>query len=401
MGADRSALDGFGLMPLDWLSEAMSLAAHYAGIMLAGGLAVVTLFNIHAWRHERPLAAALRKERERSLDVLPRTPLVSILVAAWNEAAMIHRHMESVLALRYPHLEYLLCAGGADGTYELARRYCWPGVIVLEQGPGEGKQVALRRCLEHATGDVIFLTDADCILDDVSFERTLTPILQGQSEASTGGSRPLSDQLTVNTPAICRWAAELYSSAHAPAEGSGLLGRNTAVTRQAVEKAGAFRAHVPTGTDYHLAKSLSSIGIEIIRVRSSEVATHYPDDIRLYARQQRRWLRNVALLGFRFGAYREVAMALLTSVVGLGMLLAPIAALLLGPWLLSLWLVAVAHSAMSKARYLAFAASATTVLEPRARALAYATVIPITLLDFAVWASPLPDYLSEKGRTAW
>src|SRR5687768_5466499 len=89
--------------------------------------------------------------------------VVSILVAAWNEAEHIDDLIASCLRWAYPRKELVLCAGGADDTLRRARRWEGAGVRVLEQLPGEGKQGALERCLREATGEIIVLTDADCV----------------------------------------------------------------------------------------------------------------------------------------------------------------------------------------------------------------------------------------------
>src|SRR5207247_1198210 len=116
------------------------------------------------------------------------------LVAAWNEAAGIARHVQSVLALRYPDLDFVLCAGGPDGTCEQARLAMSGRGTLLEQAPGEGKQRALRRCLAASTGDIVYLTDADCVLDDQSFERVIARIVDGDP-AATGRCCPYPEEI--------------------------------------------------------------------------------------------------------------------------------------------------------------------------------------------------------------
>ena len=66
-------------------------------------------------------------------------PKVSVLVAAWNEADIIREHIQSFLGLHYPNKELILCAGGEDGTYRIAREQGHTKVKVLEQQRGEGK----------------------------------------------------------------------------------------------------------------------------------------------------------------------------------------------------------------------------------------------------------------------
>ena len=99
------------------------------------------------------------------------------------------------------------------------------------------------------------------------------------------------------------------------------MGANSAILRQAVEQAGGFNAALRTGGDYDLGKRLLR---QQKRVRY-EVEASFPiefhTDVRGYLRQQARWIRNVAVHGLRFGAYREVASSLSCSFVGFAMLL--------------------------------------------------------------------------------
>src|SRR6266545_682146 len=60
-------------------------------------------------------------------------PSVSVLLPAWNEAVMLRRCLDSILAIDWPKLEVVLCAGGNDGTLEIANRYAadYPERIIL------------------------------------------------------------------------------------------------------------------------------------------------------------------------------------------------------------------------------------------------------------------------------
>ncbi|MFN8633880.1 MAG: glycosyltransferase family 2 protein [Chloroflexota bacterium] len=383
------------------LSTARRISDRLALPVLAGGLVLVAAQDARARAADRRLAEQVRSRDGQLVSRRSSAPEVTVLVAAWNEAALIESHVRSAIGLRYPRLQYVLCAGGTDGTFERASQFARPGVVVIEQRAGEGKQAALRRALCRATGEVIFLTDADCLLDDESFERTLAPILDGEAEASTGGSQPLPGQQERSLLAFYHWAGDRYVAYRAGETDAGLLGRNCALTRSALERTGNFQADVPTGTDYHLAKSLVEVGITIRHVGSSAVPSRYAESIRPYARQQRRWLRNVVILGRRFGARDEVRQAALTSAIGLGTLLAPLAALVLGRSVLAAWLVVILRGAASKVRYVDFAvrADGRPDLAPSpARRLA---AVPLTLVELAVWSLPVLDYLLPARRSSW
>jgi cellulose synthase/poly-beta-1,6-N-acetylglucosamine synthase-like glycosyltransferase len=368
-----------------------------AAVLLAAGLLGVAAYNQAKWRVDRALALRLHTDLAAPAPVPRRTPRVSILVAAWNEASFIERHIRSVLGLSYPNKEYILCAGGPDGTLEIARRFAGDGVVVLEQRPGEGKQRALQRAFERSTGDIVYLADADCLLADVSFHRLLEPLVDGtNAAASSSVLRPLPEQENSSFVSY-QWSAQLYTCAHLPDYITGLLGMNCALRRETLEEAGAFSEHVATGTDYHLAKRLEEHGARVAHVRSGLAVTRYQESWARYARQQTRWLRNVSLHGVKFGALSEVASVLRTSFVGAAMLLLPVASLWLGPAARAAWLVALAHACLSKLRYHAFAriAAPDSVARPTPVLVAYA------LGDFAIWAAPLLQLVVPAWRARW
>ncbi len=276
-----------------------------AGPVVLAGLGALAAYTAGMRRADRALARQLADEVDGE-PRLSQTPRVSVLVAAWEERELLDRHVRSVLGLGYPDLEYVLCAGGADGTYELARRYARPGVTVLEQRPGEGKQVALRRCLEYATGEIVFFTDADCILGAATFARTIRPLVNGGEVAATGPSTPLTEQRASNF-VLHQWAVDLYARAGHGDYVDGLIGRNAAVRADVLRACGELDHPVATGTDYYLARHLLAAGHRIRFVRRSEVQSRFETDPRRYLRQQSRWLKNMVIHGRREGARAQVA----------------------------------------------------------------------------------------------
>ncbi len=368
----------------------------HAGKLLLTGLLAVIAHNWRLWQRDNNLAARLRAEHPPLPD-LSRTPRVSVLVAAWNERAHIDAHVRSFLGLRYPNIELILGAGGSDGTLQHARRYVGERVIVLEQQPGEGKQRTLARCMQHASGDIIYLTDADCLYDDDALKRLLAPMIDGGEHAATGRSRPL-EQQQQNTLALYMWTADVMSSAHSSTYSSGLLGRNAALTRQAIERIGGLGFTARTGTDYQLAKRLLNAGIAIRYVGDSIVPSAYPETLRIYRHKQSRWLRNLLLHARRYNAMDDLRLTLRTVTTGLLMLLLPLSAWRLGRLILVAWSLLVAHAVCSKIRYAFF----TARLYHRSLPLRFFVgLLPLTLIDFAIWASPVLDLVHPSRRERW
>src|SRR5258706_536694 len=85
--------------------------AHRLALTQLGLVALLMLaFNTVLLYRDRALSRRLRNGRAPSAARLPDTVKVSVVVAAWNESATIERHIQSVLALRYPNIQYIVCA---------------------------------------------------------------------------------------------------------------------------------------------------------------------------------------------------------------------------------------------------------------------------------------------------
>jgi cellulose synthase/poly-beta-1,6-N-acetylglucosamine synthase-like glycosyltransferase len=113
-----------------------------------------------------PVLCALRarlfpRPLKRVSTFLPR---VSVLIAAFREAATIEKKLESLAGQsRVPDEVVLVCDGSDDGTAEIARtagEKHLPGRLkVIEKARG-GKPAALNAALEQSSGEVLVFTDA-------------------------------------------------------------------------------------------------------------------------------------------------------------------------------------------------------------------------------------------------
>jgi cellulose synthase/poly-beta-1,6-N-acetylglucosamine synthase-like glycosyltransferase/peptidoglycan/xylan/chitin deacetylase (PgdA/CDA1 family) len=93
-------------------------------------------------------------------------PFVTVLIAAYNEAAVIEKTLLAVRASRYPALEAIVVDDGStDGTVEILHRIAgtWPALRVIEARHG-GKAAALNRGLTAARAEVVVTFDADTVV---------------------------------------------------------------------------------------------------------------------------------------------------------------------------------------------------------------------------------------------
>ena len=90
------------------------------------------------------------------------TPPVSLIISAYNEAAVIAEKIENSLQLDYPNLEIIVISDGSDDeTAEIVRGYAGKGVISLHESARRGKGSAMNRAASTATGDILVYSDAN------------------------------------------------------------------------------------------------------------------------------------------------------------------------------------------------------------------------------------------------
>jgi len=93
------------------------------------------------------------------------TPLVSVLIPAYNAEHYLAEALESVLVQTWPNVEVIVVDDGSrDATLEVARGYESQGVKVIAQPENRGQTAALNRALEESHGDYIQYFDADDVL---------------------------------------------------------------------------------------------------------------------------------------------------------------------------------------------------------------------------------------------
>lgn len=263
-------------------------------------LAGLVAYHVIRWLGFRPRQEVAVAESMAE----PGWPSVSMIVPAWNAAASIGPFMSAFDDIAYPRKELVLCAGGEDGSYEIALVHARADVKVIRQDAGDGKQGALAKGFAVSFGDIIYLTDVDCLPDSASLARLVRPIVERQEAVVTGSCRPLASQYDVGAVTI-HWATMRKAAGLEARHVDGLVGANAAVTRAALKAIGGFCFDAPTGTDYRLAQELFGHGYRIWFEPGSEIQTEFAWPLGNYVRQSARWLRNVVMFAERPRQDRE------------------------------------------------------------------------------------------------
>jgi poly-beta-1,6 N-acetyl-D-glucosamine synthase len=118
---------------------------------------VVTLGGAYA--HKR------REQRDSHSDLTHGTPLVTVIVPAYNEEQALGKTVEALLKLAYGNKEIILVDDGStDGTLAIAQKYADNGFTQVISKPNGGKWTALNAGINAAKGDVVVCIDADTLL---------------------------------------------------------------------------------------------------------------------------------------------------------------------------------------------------------------------------------------------
>ena len=105
-------------------------------------------------------------------------PFLSVIIAAYNEAACIRAKLASALEADYPRdrIEVIVVSdASSDATDRLVVEYDDPRVTLVRQEPRAGKSPALNRGVALSRGDVLVFTDANATFAPGALGRLAAP----------------------------------------------------------------------------------------------------------------------------------------------------------------------------------------------------------------------------------
>ena len=115
---------------------------------------------------------------------------ISILIPVFNETHTIEENIRRVRAANTGNLAkeiILVDDASTDGTAEILNRIAGTTDIKLYSHPvNRGKGAAIRTCLQHATGDILLIQDADLEYDPADYPKLIKPILDGRADVVYG-----------------------------------------------------------------------------------------------------------------------------------------------------------------------------------------------------------------------
>lgn len=126
---------------------------------------------------------------------LPKTPSsgfkkLSVMVPVFNEQQTLAKIMDCVLNIDIPlDLEIIAVDdGSSDDSWRLLQELgaADQRIIAIQHSVNQGKGAAIRTAIDHVSGDIAVIQDADLEYDPNDLHLLLDPILAGKADATFG-----------------------------------------------------------------------------------------------------------------------------------------------------------------------------------------------------------------------
>ncbi|MFC6601732.1 glycosyltransferase [Ectobacillus funiculus] len=118
-------------------------------------------------------------------------PLVSVIIAAYNEEKVISRTVQSILKSDYQHYEIIVVDDGSqDRTFAIvSENFSSNERVHLIRKKNGGKSSALNRGIQKAKGDIIIAIDADTIISHKAMSLLVRHFIDKKVAAVSGNMR--------------------------------------------------------------------------------------------------------------------------------------------------------------------------------------------------------------------
>lgn len=152
--------------------------------------------------------AGTRREPADSSDA--DLPSVSLLIAAYNEEAVIEERVRNALAMDYPRdrFEIVIASdGSSDSTADIVRRFEGQGVRLFDYRENRGKATVLNCTVPELRGSILLLSDANTRMDPQAL-RKLVRWFQDPKVGVVSGKLVLVDAVTGRNADGLYWRCE-------------------------------------------------------------------------------------------------------------------------------------------------------------------------------------------------
>ncbi|HSW99421.1 MAG TPA: glycosyltransferase family 2 protein [Patescibacteria group bacterium] len=236
-----------------------------------------------------------RRHNHRHPKKLSQTPLVSILIPAYNEGPTLENCVLSLFKQTYTNFEIVIVNDGStDNTEEVAQKLCatYNSTIRVYSQPNSGKALALNLGLEKAKGEIIISMDADSVFLNNAIEQ-LVLSFHDPAVAAVGGNVRVANRgqfmgMHQAIEYITGLAIQRGAFAHMGCMQviSGAIG---AFRADALREVGGYSEDTIV-EDMDITITLARRGYRVAYNRHAIAYTEAPETLRTFMRQRYRWV---------------------------------------------------------------------------------------------------------------
>ena len=159
------------------------------------------------------LAGRRRLSQQSALPARQDWPTVTLVIAAYNEEAVIGAKIENSLALDYPRdrLEVMVVSDAStDRTDEIVRSYAGQGVVLARQSVRRGKSAGLTSAVPGARGELLVFSDANSMYRPDAVKQLVMPFEDETTGYVVGAQTYVTDEASsVSRSETLYWNVEL------------------------------------------------------------------------------------------------------------------------------------------------------------------------------------------------
>jgi cellulose synthase/poly-beta-1,6-N-acetylglucosamine synthase-like glycosyltransferase/spore germination protein YaaH/peptidoglycan/xylan/chitin deacetylase (PgdA/CDA1 family) len=234
-----------------------------------------------------------RSEKKKNLPPLPGSPLVSIIVPAYNEEVNAVSSLNNLLKLQYPNFNIIFVDDGSkDGTYaKVAAAFKDNDRVAVLTKPNGGKASALNYGISHTDADYVLCIDADTKLLPGAIAMLMRHFAE-EHVAAVAGNVKVGNEVNF----ITRWQSieyitsqnfdrKAFSYVNAITVVPGAIG---AFRRKVIEEVGGFTSDT-LAEDCDLTMRILRAGYVVKNENNAIAMTEAPESIKMFLRQRFRW----------------------------------------------------------------------------------------------------------------
>ncbi len=114
---------------------------------------------------------------------------LSIIIPVYNEKKTLPKLLKKVENVKGINKEIIIVDDGSrDGTRDFLNKVKRKYKVIFHE-KNQGKGMAIRTGLKHATGDIVIIQDADLEYDPNDYHKLIKPIVEGKAKVVYGSRR--------------------------------------------------------------------------------------------------------------------------------------------------------------------------------------------------------------------